>query len=252
MEKSNTTKRQPDYICRVENNGNDRLQKQLDYAQRLAGEAEQRIAEARGILRSCQRRGVGAGEDLNTLVLEAEKNAEFLTDRLRALEMDLSYGEKTTAFFQKEIVNIHGITVDFADGILSVSLPALLPHRKTAYTDYLYKPLSFAIRDWRKKRLGMLQEMPFFERATVCFYHDYDRNRDAKRIRDHDNIEEKQVLDLLAGYFLQSDSGLYLNTYHETRQADADRTRIFLMKSDVFPSWLASQRMGTEHIEKNA
>ena len=39
----------------------------------------------------------------------------------------------------------------------------------------------------------------------------------AGRVRDHDNIEEKHVLDILAGFCLKSDSGLYVDTVHMTR-----------------------------------
>lgn len=47
------------------------------------------------------------------------------------------------------------------------------------------------------------------------------------RIRDHDNIEEKQVVDALGMYFLVSDSGLYLDTYHTTTLGERDCTFLF-------------------------
>ncbi len=220
----------------------DRLRVQLDHAQQLAGETEQRIAEARTILRSSLRRNMDVCKDLNEQVLEAEKDAEFLTDRLRKLTMELVVEEEKARRFRKELVKMQGIEVCYTDGILSVFLPALIPHRKTTYTDYLYKPLCYALQDWKKTRKTQGEEVPFFETGTVCFLHAYDQGRPSSRIRDHDNIEEKQALDLIRDFFLKSDRGDYLDTYHETVLAESDWTKIFLMKKEAFPHWITARR----------
>ena len=70
------------------------------------------------------------------------------------------------------------------------------------------------------------------------------------RVRDHDNLEEKHVLDVLAGFFMQSDNGLYVDTYHVTRLAEKDRTWIYVMDSCCFPAWL-SRFHQPEGIEKS-
>lgn len=50
-------------------------------------------------------------------------------------------------------------------------------------------------------------------------------------MRDHDNFEEKHVLDVLANFFLQSDSGLYVDTCHITRLGVSDKTLIYIADS---------------------
>ena len=66
--------------------------------------------------------------------------------------------------------------------------------------------------------------MPEFQKCTVCFLHLYDRELPLGRVRDHDNMEEKHVLDVISNFFLVSDGGLHVDTCHITRMADRDAT----------------------------
>lgn len=52
---------------------------------------------------------------------------------------------------------------------------------------------------------------PEYMKCTVCFVHVYDETLPLGRVRDHDNYEEKHVLDVLANFFLKSDGGLYVD-----------------------------------------
>lgn len=82
------------------------------------------------------------------------------------------------------------------------------------------------------------EEVPQFERAAVCFLHVYDRKQSVARVRDHDNIEEKQMVDALGMFFLVSDGGLYLDTFHTSLLGEEDRTCLFLMDQEEFPQWI--------------
>lgn len=66
----------------------------------------------------------------------------------------------------------------------------------------------------------------------------------------HDNIEEKQVVDALGTYFLLSDNGLYLDTYHTTARGERDCTFLFLMDRDRFPGWIV-KRQPPAPVSKN-
>lgn len=218
------------------------MQKQLDHVQQVAGEVEQRVAEARTILRSYIRKDGAAGYgSLNDMVLEAAKNSEYLTERLRRLTLELTLDQRKYAGYKQELVVIHGIETGFSDGILEISMPAMAPHRKGGYTDFLYKPLYTALQHWCVAQADEGMEIPFFEYATACFVHEYDRTLPLGRVRDHDNMEEKQVLDVIDNFFLKSDSGKYLNTHHEIRMAERDRTRIYVMAQERFPAWISGR-----------
>lgn len=236
------------------NSEQDTLQKirsQLDHVQRLSGEVEQRVADARGILRSYSRNHeISRYDSLNEIILEAAKNSEYLTDKLRRLTLELTLEPKKYMDYKTDLVLIHGIKIAYEKEILSVRLPVLVPHRKSKYTDYLYKPLYMALKHWCMERSEMQEEIPVFCRATVCFIHCYDRKLPLARVRDNDNIEEKHVLDAVGNFFLKSDNGIYVNTYHETKMDEEDRTYLYLMPNELFPEWISHKNTLLCHIEK--
>lgn len=237
MEKSNITSRiyEQDALLK--------MQKQLDHVQQVAGEVEQRVAEARTILRSYIRKDRAADYgSMNDMVLEAAKSSEYLTERLRRLTLELTLDRHKYADYKQELVVIHGIEVEFLKEILEISMPVMVPHRKNGYTDFLYKPLYTALQHWCVKQAEQESIIPFFEYATVCFVHEYDKELPLARVRDHDNMEEKQILDVIDNFFLKSDSGKYVNTYHEIRMADKDRTRIYVMAQTDFSGWLLGRK----------
>ena len=80
--------------------------------------------------------------------------------------------------------------------------------------------------------------IPEYDRCPVCFLHLYDRELPLGRVRDHDNVEEKHVLDVISNFFLVSDGGLHADTYHISRLSEQDATRIFVMDAERFPWWV--------------
>lgn len=248
MEKSNITNKIH------EQNALAKIQKQLNHVQQIAGEVEQRVAESRAILRSYVRKdgkdGAAGYDGLNDMVLEAAKNSEYLTERLRRLTLELTLDQRKYVEYKRELVTIHGIEAEYAEGILRIDLPVLIPHRKAAYTDFLCKPLYTALQHWCVKQAEQSKEIPFFEYATVAFVHEYDRTLPLARVRDHDNMEEKQILDVIDNFFLKSDNGKYINTYHEITLAETDRTHIYVMRREDFPLWLMEKKTGLRYRKK--
>ncbi len=178
-------------------------------------------------------------ENLTDMVLEASKTGEKLTEKLRRLSLEVVLDHMKYEQYQSDLVRIHGIEIQYLDGILEITAPVLVPHRKGNYTDYLYKPLQIAFRQWCMKRKEAHLEIPQFDYCTVCFLHLYDRALPLGRVRDHDNLEEKHVLDVISNFFLESDGGLHVDTYHITRLAGQDATRIFVIETEKFPLWAA-------------
>ncbi len=214
------------------------MKKQLNEAQKLASDVERLLAESRNLVACYTRSHAESGyESLTDMVLEASKTGEKLTEKLRRLSLEVVLDDMKYEQYQSELVRIHGIEVAFSDGILEVTAPVLVPHRKESYTDYLYKPLHTAFWQWCRKRKEENKEVPEFQKCTVCFLHLYDRELPLGRVRDHDNMEEKHVLDVISNFFLVSDGGLHVDTCHITRMADRDATRIFVMDTGKFPSW---------------
>ena len=214
------------------------MKKQLNEAQKLASEAERLLAESRNLVACYTRSQAESGyESLTDMVLEASKTGERLTEKLRRLSLEVVLDGMKYEQYQSELVRIHGIGIGFSGGILEVTAPVLVPHRKESYTDYLYKPLHIAFQQWCRKQKEEGKEVPEFQKCTVGCLHLYDRELPLGRVRDHDNMEEKHVLDVISNFFLVSDGGLHVDTCHITRMADRDATRIFVMDTGKFPSW---------------
>ena len=68
------------------------------------------------------------------------------------------------------------------------------------------------------------------------------------RVRDYDNLELKQLLDVIAAFLLEDDNGLLCDAYNTTELGEADCTHIFIMDSDQFPRWLESHQNSLKTI----
>ena len=85
---------------------------------------------------------------------------------------------------------------------LGITMPVLIPHRKEQYTDYLYKPLYIAFKQWcieqnqEQKRYRNMKNVRF----VLCIL--YNRDLPLGRIRDHDNFEESMSLMWISNFFL--------------------------------------------------
>ena len=230
-----------------------KIKDQLDETQALSWRMEQYMAESRNVLTSCVRLKSELQYDYFTeLVLEAAKTSEKLTDKLRRLTLEVTVNPVQYENYKAELVTIHGIEVEFSEGILKVALPLLVPHRKVFYTDFLYKPLHTPLQNWCLDRVKKALEIPFFEECLVCFVHVYYKNLPlVGRVRDHDNIEEKHVLDIVSSFCMKSDSGFFVDTFLTTRLRMEDGTLLYVMEAKKFPGWIRENSQLLD-IEKEA
>lgn len=221
----------------------EQIEKQLEEVQRQAGGLQECLAEAR-LIRTAQERSGSAFQRgcFMDCVMEASFIAEKLTGGLRRLVIENCMWKQEREAYGLGIVKLHGIRVKYEGGILKVELPGLLSHRKNKYTDYLYKPVTMALENWCIRQQEQGEEIPQFERAAACFLHVYDQKQSVARVRDHDNIEEKQMVDAMGMFFLVSDGGLYLDSYHTSTMGEEDRTYLFLMTQEHFPQWISSMK----------
>lgn len=227
------------------------MDKQLEKAWRLAGAVQNELAEA-CVMKEMKERNASEFpmERFFDHTRKASFCAEKLTGELRRMVLGHCGNRDVRKSYEREMITVHGICVGYEDGVVSARLPFLLPHRKHPYTDYLYQPFLMALEDWCRSRLEQQLEIPVFQRATVCFVHEYAQEGPVERIRDHDNIEEKQAVDALGMFFLLSDGGLCLDTYHTTVLGTEDRTLLFLMDRERFASWISS-REPWNRVSKN-
>ena len=139
---------------------------------------------------------------------------------------------------------MHGITVNCEDRVLEVTLPCLLPKRKQRQSDeFLLDPLYFVLDQYAREH-----PLPYYRDCVVCFAQVYDRALPDRRIRDYDNLSEKQLLDLLSSFVMADDTGLLCDAYNTAELGDQDCTKIYIMEKQRFPQWLTEHKTSLKSI----
>lgn len=168
--------------------------------------------------------------------IETAKSAALLSERstaqLRNFLFTLCGGMPQDYYLQA--AEVQGIRVDVTDGILSIRLPALLPKKTRAEGFKFLQPALHAAL----KQYAELKNLPHFCECTACIEHVYDRCLPIKSVRDYDNLEMKEVLDIIALYCMTDDTGALCDQFQTTRFADSSCTIISVMQKEKFSAWL--------------
>ena len=181
-------------------------------------------------------------ENYEALSTDAALLGELITCRLR----HLIYG--TTTVKKSEYLSaageIQGIEIKCEDGILEITLPCLIPKRRQRRsTEFLIDPLYFTLSSYVCNH-----KVPHFKDCVVCFAHVYDESMPSTRIRDYDNLELKQLLDVVSSFVMLDDSGLLCDAYNTTEWGTADCTRMTIMPKERFPKWLEERKNVIKNI----
>ena len=181
-------------------------------------------------------------ENYEKLSTDAALLGELITCRLR----HLIYG--TTTVKKSEYLTsagvIQGIDIKCEDGILEITLPCLLPKRKQRRsTGFLIDPLYCTLSSYVCNH-----KVPHFKDCVVCFAHVYDESMPSTRIRDYDNLELKQLLDVVSSFVMLDDSGLLCDAYNTTEWGTTDCTRMTIMPKERFPKWLEERKNVIKNI----
>ena len=171
-------------------------------------------------------------ENYEMLSTDAALRGELITCRLRHLIYSMTDINKAEYLASAGVVQ--GIEIKCEDGILEITLPCLLPKRKQRRsTEFLIDPLYFTLSSYVCNH-----SVPRFRECVVCFSHVYDEKTSRKRIRDYDNYELKQILDVISSFVMDDDTGLLCDAYNTTEIGTSDCTRITVMAKELFPKWL--------------
>ena len=159
-------------------------------------------------------------DNYEVLSTNAALRAENIACRLRHLIYS------TTSIKKEEYLTsaavMQGIKVDENDGVLEITLPYLLPKRKQRQsTEYRLDPFTAAMSQYARS-----YPLPRLQHCVVCFSHVYCQDLPKRRVRDYDNLELKQFLDVAASFILTDDSGLLCDAYNTTELGETDCTRI--------------------------
>ncbi len=181
-------------------------------------------------------------DNYTMLTTDAALRSELIACRMRHLLYGSTATKKETYLASAGVVQ--GIRIKEKDGVLEVTLPCLLPKRKLKQsTEFLLDPLYFTLSQYADTH-----KLRRFKHCVVCFSHIYSAELPKRRIRDYDNLELKQLLDVLSTFILEDDTGLLIDAYNTTEIGDADCTRISIMDKMRFSKWLDEREASLKTI----
>ena len=181
-------------------------------------------------------------DNYEVLSIDAALRAEKIACQLRHLIYSSTTIRKGE--YLASASTVQGIEIIYQDDVLEVTLPGLLPKRRKAQnSEFLLDPFYFSLEEYGKEH-----PLPHFRECVVCFEQVYDQALPTRRVRDYDNLEEKQLLDVLAAFVMADDSGLLCDAYNTAALGERDCTRIYVMEKQRFPRWLAEHRSELKSI----
>lgn len=182
-------------------------------------------------------------ENYEVLSTDAALRAERIACRLRHIIYAATPIKKEEYLTSAAVMQ--GVEIQEEDGIIEIKLPCLLPKRKQRQsTEFLLDPFTAALAQFAKSHA-----MPRLRHCVVCFSHVYCKDLPLQRVRDYDNLELKQFLDVAASFILTDDSGLLCDAYNTTELGPEDCTRISIMDSARFPDWLDARQTALRSIK---
>jgi len=90
------------------------------------------------------------------------------------------------------------------EGWFGLIIPALLPKKYKGTPVIFEYPLYYAMEEFFRHKLPRKR----YKDCVIIFRHIYQRDRPERRYRDHDNIEVKTVIDIVAYYVMYDDGPL--------------------------------------------
>lgn len=175
-------------------------------------------------------------DNYEVLSTDAALRCERIACRLRHLIYTSTSVRKEEYLTSAAVMQ--GVKIRYEDGLLEITLPCLLPKRqKRQSSEFLIDPIYAALSQYAKSH-----PMPQFRHCVVCFSHVYCHEQPERRVRDYDNLELKQLLDVVSAFIMVDDSGLLCDAYNTTELGETDCTRIFIMAQGQFPRWLEQRQ----------
>ena len=124
-------------------------------------------------------------------------------------------------------------------GWFCLRMPALLPKKGSGSPAYIQQALYPAMRRFFDGKVPAR-----YPDCELIYRHIYDEGRPERAYRDHDNIELNMVTDIVALYLLPDDAPLRCAHFYCSAAGPADRTEVYLVPKEQFPTWLYAAKLG--------
>lgn len=124
----------------------------------------------------------------------------------------------------RQVADAQGIQVRQNKLGYEISMPYLMTKRSSRQSVmFLLEPLSCALEAFTKEH--PIERM---DRAVIWYIYEYEEGTPTRHIRDYDNLEAKEVLDVINTFFLVDDGGGFCELHYSTRRGKKNSTRIII------------------------
>ena len=160
----------------------------------------------------------------------------LLCERVTCLMRNIVYATsgQRRSIYLGHAANTHEIHIFYHEGIFEIHLPVLLPRKQGKLSSqFLFDPLNTALTDFLHS-----VHVPKFRECTICICHSYDTKLSKGVFFDYDNLQLKQLIDIIAALILTDDKANLCNIYHSCLPSDKDCTKVYIMPKNTFSKWL--------------
>ena len=170
-------------------------------------------------------------DELGKSLLSMVSLAESIISKIRTIPMQFGFPyKKHVDDIVREYADVKLEYMD--DNILHIIMPALLPKFKTVGNEVNTTLFRNTYQMAFEKFFVNRRYNPYNEPVVVIFYHHYRRG---VLPRDHDNMETKAILDVIATFTLPSDNPHWVETYSLSGDAEEESyTEIFVVPESHF------------------
>ena len=118
-------------------------------------------------------------------------------------------------------------------GWFCLRIPALLPKKGSGSPTYIQQALYPAMNRFFKGKVPA----SYFD-CVLIYRHVYDSARPERAWRDHDNIEQNMVTDIITLYLLPDDAPAQCAHFYCSAAGSADSTEVYVVPREQFPTWI--------------
>ncbi len=206
----------------------NQIEKSLARIKTLLTEMRNRVQ----MIEDCSKCGNYTAAFENTLELERISESTTLYTR----ELPCEFGRPKAVDCVDEIIkDSFSCEIEFTkEGWFKLTMPMLLPKKsRNGNVDYIRGALYPQMHEFfRTKRIER------FDDCVIIFRHVYDSSIPQQRWRDHDNIEIKQIIDIVAWFTMVDDNPGVCRHYYCSASGNTSKTEVYVVPKLEFPFWM--------------
>lgn len=119
--------------------------------------------------------------------------------------------------------------------ILHIQIPELLPDAVKQGESYRYQEIQKDYIPAFRKLFRELEPITYNEKVVLYFLSSYKKER---LMKDHDNFEIKQVIDILAAHILKDDNPKWCSLFMDAKVAEEEKCDLYVVPYRLFTSFL--------------